>query len=314
MNIFGFILILSISLTFFLFLFFSRNFSFNHLFSSRRRDSCEDAEYERSSFNSKVSTILLRFRNKKWEMSFLREQDLMLKYSTFMCFIVFIGIIVVQALNNPWAISEFTPSLVAHHSLFSTALQCFFSSCSSFFFSEFHWFCCCCFSLFLSFVFCCFCCCCANVKYNSDGWSYWVLNATSFSVLLFFLSITWFKKIWILLRPINGDDPNLIELPTNPFLRYLSNTSKSVMNNAVARMLIYFVSVCVLTLSALIHLVRNNAHKAFIYMVFLCFFYYIWFFLSFFLYLLLFAIHLADWMRGNLWNRGRRWWRRSQPT
>lgn len=76
-------------------------FSFNHLFSSRRRDSCEDAEYERSSFSSKVSTILLRFRNKKWEMSFLHEQDLMLKYSTFMCFIVFIGIIVAQALNNP---------------------------------------------------------------------------------------------------------------------------------------------------------------------------------------------------------------------
>ncbi|XP_055322091.1 adenylyl cyclase X E-like isoform X2 [Sitodiplosis mosellana] len=164
-------------------------FHFNHLFSSRRRDSCEDAEYERSSFSSKVSTILLRFRNKKWEMSFLHEQDLMLKYSTFMCFIVFIGIIVAQALNNP------------------------------------------------------------------DGWSYWMLNAVAFLVLLFFLAITWFKKIWILLRPINEDDPNLIELPTNPFLRYLFNTSKSVMSNAVARMLIYFVSVCVLTLSALIHLI-----------------------------------------------------------
>lgn len=76
--------------------------SFNNLFSSRRRDSdCDDAEYERSYFSSKVSTILLRFRNKKWEMSFLREQDLMLKYSTFMCFVVFIGIIVAQALNNP---------------------------------------------------------------------------------------------------------------------------------------------------------------------------------------------------------------------
>lgn len=97
-----------------------------------------------------------------------------------------------------------------------------------------------------------------EIKKNcSDGWSYWALNAIGFIILLFFLSITWFKKIWILLRPINEDDPNLIELPTNPFLRYLFNASKSVMSNAVVRMLIYFVSVCALTLSALIHLVSK---------------------------------------------------------
>lgn len=69
------------------------------------------------------------------------------------------------------------------------------------------------------------------------------------------------------MRPINEDDPNLIELPTNRFLRYLFNTSKSVMSNAVARTLIYFVSVCVLTLSALVHLVRidciTNSNKHF---------------------------------------------------
>lgn len=97
-----------------------------------------------------------------------------------------------------------------------------------------------------------------------------MLNAIGFLILLFFLSITWFKKMWILLTPINEDDPNLIELPANPFLKYLFNTSKSVMSNAVARMLIYFVAVCVLTLSALIHLVRERARasstkQAFIY-------------------------------------------------
>lgn len=91
-----------------------------------------------------------------------------------------------------------------------------------------------------------------------------MLNAIGFGILLFFLAITWFKKIWILLRPINEDDPNLIELPNNRFLRYLFNTSKSVMSNAIARMLIYFVSICVLTLSALIHLVSVcsfHSHK-----------------------------------------------------
>lgn len=229
---------------------FSASRSFNHLFSSRRRDSNEDTEYDRSSFSSKVSTILLRFRNKKWEMSFLREHDLMLKYSTFMCFIVFIGIIVAQALNNPWAISEFTlPLNITHfYRAWSFVLLFLIPFYFILFFnidfvaSLFRFT----FSLPLSL----------SLFNNSDGWSYWMLNAIGFLILLFFLSITWFKKIWILLRPINEDDPNLIELPTNPFLRYLFNTSKSVMSNAVARMLIYFVSVCVLTLSALIHLVR----------------------------------------------------------
>lgn len=83
----------------------STDFSFNNIISSRRRDSNDDngddAEYERSSFSSKISPILLRFRNRKWEISFLHEQDLMLKYSTFMCFVTFLGIIVSQALNNP---------------------------------------------------------------------------------------------------------------------------------------------------------------------------------------------------------------------
>lgn len=80
-----------------------------------------------------------------------------------------------------------------------------------------------------------------------------------FVILLLFLVITWFKKMWILLTPINEDDPNLIELPANPVLKYLFNTSKNLMSNVVARMLIYSVAVCVLILSALIHLVRTPA-------------------------------------------------------
>lgn len=88
-----------------------------------------------------------------------------------------------------------------------------------------------------------------------NGWIYLVLDTIGFSILLFFLSITWFKKIWVLWRPINEDDPNVIDLPKNSILRYLFNTSKSIMSNAVARMCIYFLSICVLTLSALIHLV-----------------------------------------------------------
>lgn len=82
-----------------------------------------------------------------------------------------------------------------------------------------------------------------------------MLNVIGFGILIFFLAVTWFKKMWILLRPINEDDPNLIDLPNNKFLRFLFNTSKSIMSNAIARMLIYFVSICVLILISLVHLV-----------------------------------------------------------
>lgn len=85
--------------------------SFSHLFSNRRHEHNEDEEnndaedYERSDFGSNVSTILLRFRNKEWELSYMKEPDFMLKYSVLMCFLVFIGIIVIQSLNSPYVIS-----------------------------------------------------------------------------------------------------------------------------------------------------------------------------------------------------------------
>lgn len=34
----------------------------------------------------------------------MMEPDLMLKYSTFMCFIVFIGIVTIQSLNSPYVV------------------------------------------------------------------------------------------------------------------------------------------------------------------------------------------------------------------
>lgn len=76
----------------------SFHFSFHNLFSSRRYSD----NAERPSFSSHVSTVLLRFKDKRWECSYMKEPDLMLKYSTFMCLAVLIGIIGIQALNNPW--------------------------------------------------------------------------------------------------------------------------------------------------------------------------------------------------------------------
>lgn len=79
---------------------FSLAVSFHNLFSSRRFID-DHEEGERPSFSSNVSTVLLRFKDKRWECSYMKEPDLMLKYSTFMCLAVLIGIIGIQALNNP---------------------------------------------------------------------------------------------------------------------------------------------------------------------------------------------------------------------
>lgn len=76
--------------------------SFNHIFSNStfgkgRKDS---NQLERASFNSNVSTILLYFKEKKWEWSFMREPDLMLKYSTLLGLFVFLIILIIHTINN----------------------------------------------------------------------------------------------------------------------------------------------------------------------------------------------------------------------
>lgn len=72
------------------------------MFSGRRAYNDEQQpESDRASFSSNVSTVLLLFKDSKWEWSYMREPDFMLKYSTFMCLAVLIGIIGIQALNNP---------------------------------------------------------------------------------------------------------------------------------------------------------------------------------------------------------------------
>lgn len=86
-------------------------FSFSHIFgqhrSMRQRLTSTNSENirpsynKRKSFSSNVSTIFMRFRDLRWEWSFMKEPDLMLKYSTLMGFIVFLGILVIQATNSP---------------------------------------------------------------------------------------------------------------------------------------------------------------------------------------------------------------------
>lgn len=78
--------------------------SFNQIFSKakfRRRNTDESIAMERHSFSANVSTFLMRFQTSGWEWFFMKEPDFMLKYSTFIGLIVFVGILGIQTLNSP---------------------------------------------------------------------------------------------------------------------------------------------------------------------------------------------------------------------
>lgn len=53
-----------------------------------------------SGSNNVVSTMFLCFNDRSWEWSYMREPDLMLKYSTLMGFVMFVTILSMQTLNG----------------------------------------------------------------------------------------------------------------------------------------------------------------------------------------------------------------------
>lgn len=59
----------------------------------------EDYSYQSKQLN-KISPILLRFGNPKWELSFLNQSDLLLKYSVLMSCTVLVAIFAIQVLNQ----------------------------------------------------------------------------------------------------------------------------------------------------------------------------------------------------------------------
>lgn len=97
------------------------------------------------------------------------------------------------------------------------------------------------------------------IQIHSDGTIYWTLNGIVFLVLFIILAIIWFKKLWVLLSPVNEDEPRRIDLPQNQLLRLLFKMSKAMVCSAFTRFVIYFMCVCVLISSALIHLVECDA-------------------------------------------------------
>lgn len=59
----------------------------------------EDCTYRTKKLN-KISKVLLRFGNPKWEWPFLNQLDLLLKYSVVMSLSVLLTIFAVQVLNQ----------------------------------------------------------------------------------------------------------------------------------------------------------------------------------------------------------------------
>lgn len=100
--------------------------------------------------------------------------------------------------------------------------------------------------------------------YYRTGLIYWILNGITAIVLISFIPITWFKKLWILFIPINEDNLDVIEQPENKFYNYLYNKSRNVMISATSRMIIYLLTITLITACALIHLVSTLCARALI--------------------------------------------------
>ncbi|XP_062552165.1 adenylyl cyclase X E isoform X2 [Armigeres subalbatus] len=88
-------------------------FQFNKIFSTRRdtlqQQTSSTPYYSNGSTNNEnindsrldnLSTFFMCFENKRWEWLFMKEPDLMLKYSVLMSFIVFVCIFLIQVLDK----------------------------------------------------------------------------------------------------------------------------------------------------------------------------------------------------------------------
>lgn len=88
-------------------------YRFNKIFSTRRdtlqQQTSSTPYYSNGSTNNEnindsrldnLSTFFMCFENKRWEWLFMKEPDLMLKYSVLMSFIVFVCIFLIQVLDK----------------------------------------------------------------------------------------------------------------------------------------------------------------------------------------------------------------------
>uniref|UniRef100_A0A182JM26 adenylate cyclase n=1 Tax=Anopheles atroparvus TaxID=41427 RepID=A0A182JM26_ANOAO len=139
-----------------------------------------------------MSPFFMCFENKRWELSYLQEPDLMLKYSVLMSFIVFVCILLIQILNE------------------------------------------------------------------ASGPYFWLLNGFSGALLLAFIPITWFKKVWDVYTPYSIDDLLRVRKPQSKVMRIFYDFSNDIMSNYIIRTVIYIITITLLVVCSLMYLIECN--------------------------------------------------------
>ncbi|XP_035790946.1 adenylyl cyclase X E-like [Anopheles albimanus] len=139
-----------------------------------------------------MSPFFMCFENKRWELSYLQEPDLMLKYSVLMSFIVYVCILLIQILGE------------------------------------------------------------------ASGIYFWVLNGFSGVLLLAFIPITWFKKVWDVYTPYSIDDLLRVRKPQSKIMRLLYDFSNDIMSNFIIRTVIYLITIALLVVCSLMYLIECN--------------------------------------------------------
>ncbi|XP_052873857.1 adenylyl cyclase X E [Anopheles cruzii] len=135
-----------------------------------------------------MSPCFMCFENSRWELSYLREPDLMLKYSVLMSFIVYVCILLIQILNE------------------------------------------------------------------ASGIYFWMLNGFAGTLLVVFVPITWFKKIWDVYTPYSIDDLLRVRKPQSRPMRVLYDFSNDIMGNFIIRTVIYLITITLLVFCSLMYL------------------------------------------------------------
>lgn len=74
--------------------------SFNKIFAGKNTRRITERSPDRKSMKN-LSPIFLCFKDKRFEYSFLKEPDCMLKYSVLMGLVVFLMIVGIQVISNP---------------------------------------------------------------------------------------------------------------------------------------------------------------------------------------------------------------------
>lgn len=94
-------------------------------------------------------------------------------------------------------------------------------------------------------------------KLFSGGLIFWLIHGLTATILVCIIPITWFKKLWIIFKSAYEDDPEMVDMPSNRYLRYFYRTSRNIITNAVARTIIYLATILFLTTCSLALLVSK---------------------------------------------------------